>query len=191
MNYALTLVTPPAGVGATPSTEPLTLAEAKVYARIEETTEDALVLTLIRAAREAVEDHGIACLSQTWEWAADRFPAVIRIPKVPFQSVTFLKYTASDGTLTTLDASDYQVDTRSTPGRIFPAYGTSWPVTRAIPNAVLVRFVCGFGDGATPADYDGWELIRQYMRMAVKAMYWNEVLPATAERLLDRFQVWV
>ncbi|MEQ1619683.1 MAG: head-tail connector protein, partial [Terricaulis sp.] len=47
----ITILTPPAS-------EPITLAEAKLFLRIDQTAEDPLITTLIAAAREAVE---VAC----------------------------------------------------------------------------------------------------------------------------------
>jgi hypothetical protein len=35
------------------------------------------------------------------------------------------------------------------PGRIYPAYGQVYPVTRAQPAAVTIRFVCGYGAAAS------------------------------------------
>lgn len=59
---ALILITPPAS-------EPLTLAEAKVFLRIEHAADDALITRAVAAAREAAE-HYLRCalLPQTWEY---------------------------------------------------------------------------------------------------------------------------
>lgn len=63
-----TLVVPPAA-------EPITLDEAKVFARISTTAEDALVASLITAARKRCEEwRGQAFLTQTWDYFLDYFP---------------------------------------------------------------------------------------------------------------------
>ncbi|KKK75959.1 hypothetical protein LCGC14_2868480, partial [marine sediment metagenome] len=49
----------------------------------------------------------------------------------------------------TLDASVYDVDTTSTPGRITLAYNQSWPSIRGEHHAVEIIFVTGYGDAAT------------------------------------------
>ena len=159
----LTLITPPAS-------EPLDVSEAKLYARISQADEDVLVEDLIRAARELVEGRGIAIHTQTWEYALDRFPVCFRLPIAPLQSVTSITYTDSDGVATVLAADQYTVDTRSRPARIVPAYGVSWPATRTVPNAVVVKFVAGF-DPANPEQIRSYERVRQYMRFMVARMY--------------------
>jgi hypothetical protein len=64
----LVLVTPPA-------TEPVTLGEAKVFARIEHTAEDGLITNLITAARKRCEDwRGQSFVTQTWDFFLDFFP---------------------------------------------------------------------------------------------------------------------
>jgi uncharacterized phiE125 gp8 family phage protein len=49
------------------------------------------------------------------------------------------------GTSTVQTSTDYTVDIKSTPGRIYPAYSKSWPATRWQRNAVTVRYVAGYG----------------------------------------------
>src|SRR5437763_16301306 len=65
-----TLVTPPA-------IEPVTLAEAKLFARIPsaDTSEDATTTSFITAARQWAEDwRGQSFISQTWDYFLDQFP---------------------------------------------------------------------------------------------------------------------
>jgi hypothetical protein len=64
------LVTPPA-------LEPVAVADAKVFARVDPgtTTEDALLGDLIVAARKVLEDwRGQSFLTQTWDYFVDQFP---------------------------------------------------------------------------------------------------------------------
>lgn len=105
---------------------------------------------LITAAREYAENFcSRAFLTQTWDLVLDAFPAgVLELPKAPLQSIESVKYIDSDGAEQTLAASAYKVDAVTDPGRIAPAYGTIWPVTRAEPNAVTIRFIAGYGDAA-------------------------------------------
>src|SRR5690349_8146996 len=63
------LVTPPAS-------EPVSLADAKLFARITTTAEDALTTSLITAARQRCEDwRGFSFVTQTWDYFFDRFPS--------------------------------------------------------------------------------------------------------------------
>ena len=63
-----------------PATEPVTLAEAKAYLRLQHDSEDALLAGLVRAAREEVErSTGAALIDQHWRMTLDAWPdSVIR-----------------------------------------------------------------------------------------------------------------
>lgn len=51
-----------------PAHEPLSLEEVKLFLRIEHSAEDALLTTLLKAAREAAEHLlNISCITQTWQ----------------------------------------------------------------------------------------------------------------------------
>lgn len=143
----LTLVTAPA-------TEPVDATAAIKHLRLDDgTTESEYVAALTAAAREHVEAHtNRRLVTQTWDLTLDCFPPVIELPYPPLQSVAYIKYIATDGTLTTLDTGEYTVDTKSTPGRVVLAYEKSWPTTRQVINAVTVRFVCGYGTALAVPD---------------------------------------
>lgn len=173
----ITVVTPPA-------TEPLSLAEARLFLREDNDEEDALITALIVAARQAAEQElGRYLINQTLEQALDRFPGdysplapryaarcdyldpyEIRLP--PVQSVTSISYVDLTGALQVLAADQYAVDVRSRPARITPAYATFWPYAREQRNAVIIRFVAGYGEAeAVP------ECIKHWMKLRIKAAY--------------------
>jgi uncharacterized phiE125 gp8 family phage protein len=132
-----------------PSTEPITVAEAKASPslRVAVATDDTDIGTLITTARMQVEDYtNHALITQTWELVLDGFPSGgIVLPLPPLQSVTSIKYIDTDGTQQTLSSSLYDLDSDTEPGMVAPAYGESWPSTRDEINAVRVRYVAGFG----------------------------------------------
>lgn len=159
----LTVFTPPA-------TEPVSTEEANAHCRIETDDEDELIADWITVAREMLEeDTRRSFVTQTRELRLDRFPTarcnsefnrdaelwgggawpgaqqLIELRSPPVQTVTHVKYFDGSGVEQTLDPSAYQVDVKSEPARILPAYGTSWPTARLQPNAVTVRFVAGYG----------------------------------------------
>ncbi len=72
------LITPPAG-------EPVTLAEAKLHLKLDGDAEDALVTTLIAAARLLVEAaSGRMLIEQSWRLVLDRWPSgPLRLPLAP------------------------------------------------------------------------------------------------------------
>lgn len=187
---------------AAPEEEPLTLTEARQHLRPTNTEEDALILSLVSAARDHAETFTHRrFITQTWDWVMDAFPCTDRsqyrnaraleLPCAPLQSVSSIKYIepgfpytiTAQGIVAPVDADGsngdvywnvvtddiyvkaagtwgaavrqlhqtlsprlYQVDVKTDPGRIAPAYGQVWPQTRCETlNAVTIRFVCGYG----------------------------------------------
>jgi len=141
-----------------PAEEPITRANAKIKLGIAatDTTADTQLDWMIPAARRWVEQRtGRALITQTWQLYLDSFGDVISLPMGNVQSITHVKYTAQDGTVTTMSASDYQSDLTSVPARLMPSYAAgSWPVPRSNTfNAVEVQYVAGYGlAAAVPAD---------------------------------------
>lgn len=169
-----------------PAVEPLTLAEAKLHCRVDGSDEDALITALIVAAREQAEhETGRALVTQTWELVHDVFPEAFVLRRAPIQSVTSLKYLDSaTGAEQTLDPADYLLDKDSEPGYVVPAYGKAWPATWPVPNAVRVRYVCGYGLGAAVP-----VAIKQWMLLAIGTMYAQRetLIAGQAATIPDRF----
>lgn len=188
MSLALQLVTPP-------SVEPVSLAEARAHLKAASTAEDSLIQDWIVAARSHAESlTWRKFCTQTWDYSLDSFPRCeLEIPHGKLQSITSITYVDVNGVTQTLSASDYQVDIKSDPGRIAPAYGLSWPSTRSQQlNAVTVRFVCGYGlAAAVPRE------IKAAICLIVGHLYEHreEVsdfetfkVPNSAENLLSQFR---
>lgn len=162
---ALVLVTAPAA-------EPVTLTEAKAHLRVDVSSDDTLITSLIVAAREHVESYtGRALISQTWDLFLDGFPdCEIELPRARVQSITSVTYTDANGDAQTWAAAKYQADSKSEPARLKPAYGESYPSTRADTfNTVTVRFVAGYGDDAA----DVPQLIKNGMLFLIAHLYEN------------------
>lgn len=171
---------------AAPASEPLDLATAKLHCRVDGSDDDALIAALIVAAREQAEhETGRALVTQTWELVHDAFPEAFVLRRAPIKSVTSLKYLDSaDGTEQTLDPADYLLDKDSEPGYVVPAYGKAWPATWPVPNAVRVRYVCGYGlAAAVPV------AIKQWMLLAIGTMYAQResLISGQTASLPDRF----
>lgn len=173
-----------------PSSEPLTLAEAKLHLRVDSdiADDDALISGLITAARQQAEVYTRRQLvSATWTHYLDWLPGEIRLERPPLTAVTWIKYIDTDGVQQTLDPSLYQVDSYGEPARIRRAYGAIWPSTRSQMNAVEVKFVCGYS--TVP------ESVKRAMLLIVGNLYENREatiagtiitkVPLAAEWLLD------
>lgn len=149
-----------------PNAEPVSISEAKTYCRIDSGSEDdPLVLSFITAARQAAEQELHRYLiTQTLDAYFDAFPDYdddYQILLPPLQSVTSITYVDTNGATQTLATNQYSVDSKSQPARITPAYGVSWPSTRNQNNAVIVRFVAGYGvASAVPQCVKNWMLMR-------------------------------
>jgi len=134
-----------------PAVEPVTTSEAKLNLRIDHSTEDTLISSLITLARDEVERMcNVALINQTWDWFLDDFfEDVVDVPFYPLSSVTSIKYKAAAGTESTITNTNYVVDTASRPGRIAWISTYSFPVVELYPlNPITIRFVAGFGSAA-------------------------------------------
>lgn len=150
------------------TTEPISLAEAKVHLNVTTADDDALISTLILQARQYAENFtNRAFITQTWELRLDMFtPWTLTIPMSPLVSVSSIQYIDGSGVTQTLASSEYTVDAKSEPGRITPAYGKNWPVTRYEMNAVTITFIAGYGAAAdVPAP------IKAAIKLIVAEMY--------------------
>jgi uncharacterized phiE125 gp8 family phage protein len=137
---SLQLITPPA-------IEPVTLAEAKAHLKVDTTDDDALITTLIAAARARAEWYtGRAFVTQSWMLWRDCWAELVEISLPPLQAVTAVTVYAPDGTATVIDPSAYTVDTASQPARI--QFGCIPPIGLRAINAVSIAFNAGYGDGA-------------------------------------------
>lgn len=76
----------------------------------------------------------------------------IDVPLAPLQRVVSITYVDPAAIVQTWDPSLYQVSAPSGPhatrGKIQPAYGVSWPVTRCQLDAVVITFEAGYGNTA-------------------------------------------
>ncbi len=127
-----------------PVCEPISLVEAKLHLRVDSVTEDALITSLIAAARQWCESYeGSSYIIRDYKLFLDGFYDFIQLPYGPIISVESVQYYDSAGVLQTLAESVYTVDTDSLPGRIYLAYNQFWPATQSIPKAVIINYTAG------------------------------------------------
>lgn len=166
----------------------VSVEEAKLYARIDGSDEDALVASLVRVAQMQVEDYtGRAAGVGTFRYVSSgwpstgldqfyRFPAfrgdasrrAVVLARSPLVSVESVKYVDEAGTLTTLSASLYSLDTSSLPGRLIFRNDANLPNLDANSgrhDLVQIEFTAGV---ANP-------LLVQAIKMCVNNWYENRV----------------
>ena len=152
--------------------EPVLVEEAKNHLRVDIAEDDDLIDGYITTARQDMEEkYGVAFVTQTWDLYLDAFPggSELAIGKWPLASVTSIKYTDEDGNESTYSSDDYLVDAVSQPGKVVLKSSSSWPSdTLQEVNAVVVRFVAGFGDAT-----DVPRPVRQAVLLLVGDMYEN------------------
>lgn len=151
-----------------PAEEPVSLTTAKLHLRQTLTYDDALITSLITAARELVEKEvRRALVTRTYQLRLNRFPfyvpafamnplvferlpmgtyGQIHVPKPPLIVVNSINYVDPSGTPRLLDPSQYQVDAGGClQGTICPAYGLYFPQTRWSLDCVTISYDAGYG----------------------------------------------
>lgn len=157
-----------------PTDDPVSVDEAVLHARVEDSTAEAsdIELKLAAAVRNRESYVQRQLMPATWELWLHAWPTcgIIWLPKPPLQSVTWIKYIDSNGVEQTWDSAEYVVVAPAGPragrGYVHLAYGESFPAARSQPNAIKVRFVAGYADAdAVPAE------IKQAILLTFGEMY--------------------
>ncbi len=137
----LILVTPPAA-------EPVSLSDAKAFLKVEHDDEDALIGTLIAAARLHVEAAIRRVLvTQAWRLVLDGWPPGrrVEIPLSPVAAIDAVTVYDAEGGPSVLDASAFVADISSWPARLLVRDTLS---PGAAFNGVEIDFTAGYGDAA-------------------------------------------
>lgn len=178
-----------------PTSEPVSLAEAKAHCRVDNEDSDAMLAGYILAARRFAEGYTRrAFVTQTFDQTFDYdWPAVCGSQQIflllpPLASVTSITYVDVDGATQTLSSSDYRVLTDGVLGRVVPAYNVTWPAVRSQENAITVRFVAGWDASVVPDE------IRTAILLHTELLFdrdpdMQENLEATRDALLDHYRV--
>jgi len=179
-----------------PTTTAISLAEAKAFLRVDSDYDDdnAYITSLIGVATNVVEQFTRRRLiTQTYNIYYDEFPPYMDLQVGNVASVTHVKYYDTNNTLQTLDTSEYDVDIRVKPGRIYQAEDGNFPDTYERANSVEVEFVVG------SAASDVEDAIKQAMYIVIGRYYENRQdvvmgtqvneLPLMVEHLLTPYRL--
>lgn len=164
-----------------PTWEPLSLPEAKQWAKIDIDEDNALVSQLIKDARSHTETITNRALPrQTRETYPPRFPCGdLLVPYPPLHEVTAFEWTDTAGNVNSWTVSNgnllsgstvmAHVDAVREPAAIRLAYGQSWPTaTLKTSNPIRIAFTCGWDEAAdVPSE------LRRAMALLIAHWYEN------------------
>lgn len=175
-----------------PTAEPIDLAEAKLYLRVDTSADDALIEAMITAARESVERYtSRALVTQTIVEKLDSFPPFgFRLSYHPAQSITSITYKDSNGATQTLSTDVYMLDNYDVPNAVVLKANQTFPTTYDEHNVVTVTYVAGEDVSAVPKP------IIQAMYLLIADYYENRTdyvkrQATAAEYLLNQYRVFV
>ena len=150
-----------------PAAEPITLAEAKAHLRLDTDEEDALVLALIRTAREYLEAAtGLCLIARPLRLYLDDWPEsrMIQIARGPVQAIDLVTVYDADGTPVEVNASGHVLDGTARPARLILA---EKPEPERAMNGIEIDFTAGFGEtGAEVPD-----TLKRALLLHVAAMF--------------------
>lgn len=197
-----------------PTSEPVTLEEAKEHLRVEQDAENDLILRQLKAAREVAERYlGRQILTATYDYILDDWPSKsglrrtedggysggdIILPRPPLQSIDSVKYYDTDGAEQTWALANYIVELADDePGRVVLAYGKDWPSIQERPGAITVRFTAGYSTVANVPQAIKEAILlflgsRYGQREATAAPIGGQYaeLPLGFRELLDVYRIW-
>lgn len=140
----ITIITPPAS-------EPVSLAEAKLFLRVDHNVEDELIATLIVAAREAVEAGcGRALITRRVResldiWRRDAVGGAV-LGLGPVSNVIAVRLLADNGSQSVIDPERYRLDGGRDRPRLVFASGV--PATLRSAGGVEIEYDAGFAEEA-------------------------------------------
>lgn len=198
---------------AGPAVEPLTVAEAKRYLRVEDdfADDDDLIADLIAAARELCETRtDRTFLATRWRLTLDgaeagRFagwagpgpgrgygpgpgdePGAIRLPRPPLLAVESVEWTGGAGPIA-IDPGDY-LATPGTPGTVEPGAGLVVPPSLGIAGPVAITFAAGYGPDASDLPAAARLAVRMLVAFFYDRRATADEVPPAVDRVLDRLR---
>jgi uncharacterized phiE125 gp8 family phage protein len=129
--------------------EPISLELAKLQCRIvDDTSEDALLCSYVRGAREFAEEYiGRALVRRSFTEHFAEFPAYFEILRRPLVSVAPIAYTDEAGAAQTF--ADFTIANGTYPARVYPETGATWPAINEYGGVDLI-YTAGYDEGEVP-----------------------------------------
>ncbi|WPO39006.1 head-tail connector protein [Tardiphaga sp. 42S5] len=137
-----------------PASEPLSLAEARQFLRVEHADDDAVITALIAAARAHVEAlTRRALLTQTWRFMLDAWPANGRFtPRIgPLKTLLVARVFDASGVAQALDVESFVADSAA---HVIAAPCWALPAPGRAVAGIELDVICGFGALASEVPVD-------------------------------------
>jgi uncharacterized phiE125 gp8 family phage protein len=128
-----------------PQEEPVSIAETKLWLRVDHGEDDALILNLVRTARERVEARtGRALVFQTWRIALDSWPPTdaIPLPLAPVESVLAVRAKQLSGNDVLVSAGGWRLLSHQEPAQLIVV---DRPATSLSRGGIEIDLVAGYG----------------------------------------------
>jgi uncharacterized phiE125 gp8 family phage protein len=182
---------------AGPAVEPITLAEAKQFIRVEHDDDDDIIAALIAGSRIHVETQTRrALITQSWRLTRDVWPELGCVPvlPVPLRTLDAARVYKFDGSTLAIEVAAFAVDKTAAPARLAFTRG-ALPAPERTVGGIEIDVTCGYGDALENVP----EPLRQAIRLLVAHWYENRglvaighevaVLPQTAAALIAPYRV--
>lgn len=180
-----------------PDSDPVSLAEAKIFSRVDHDDEDAIIGTMIAAAVSCAEaTTGTRLVAQQVRIAADRWSDLLQLPIGPVRSVVSVVYDDSNGVEQTLALEDYELFGGGLSQGIRPVFGGNFPSDRR-NDAGSIRVTLSVGYDSLP------EGLKAALLLMVGDLYENRETVATGmnstmipmsmqvSTLLNQHRIWL
>jgi hypothetical protein len=197
-----------------PTTEPVTLDELKLWARIDSNDDDALLTSLIVSARQACENYTKrSFITQTWRMTLDLagnsldkllgdgyyelpitalyggLPTVIDLPRQPVQSITSITTFDLGNNATVYPSINYFLNADG--ARVLLNQGAVWPGNMRPIAACQIVYVTGYGNTAASVPQAIRDAIKGYAHHAYesRAMCDCDSMPAKFKSMLKQYRL--
>lgn len=179
---------------AGPAAEPLTLAEAKAFLRVDADAEDTLIAALIPVARRFVESHtGRVLMEQTWRLTRDAWPrgGVFVLPVAPVRQILAATVADAAGNPLAIPEGVLSLSASRAPAVVRVDLSRA-PVPQVAHGGIVLDVLAGYGADASAVPMD----LMQAVRLLVAHFFEHRdgagdtlALPAAVERLIAPYRL--
>lgn len=175
-----------------PAIEPVTLEDAKTFARIDGDDEDEMLTGFIKGTRQRTESYlGRALISQTITMVMDWWPGVvIKLPRPPLISITSVSTVDEDDAATVYASSNYYIMIQSTPGQLVLKQGVTHPYNTARDyGGYKIIYLAGYGIGSASVPQTIANAIMMWVTICYEDRIVSEEPPEGVKALLNIYKV--